>query len=236
MTAVVNAQSSVVVVDPRVGVSASDAGRQATDKVVIERDAIPKLRTKYASDACTVEPEFAGEAKGSFTRVGAKQTVAFYQVCQTGNGLGVVAIVISENGEVVGIFGSDSGWTFDVAALRDINRNGLDEFTLSYGGGMHQGQGGVGVDVMECASGMPRGLGWFKAEEFMDTEAVNVWLVTAKPAKTPRFYKQKYTFAGENKWRRVGDKTTFRLAQTSAKYEDLRYNSHGKFGDAGIRR
>ena len=44
MTAVVNAQSSVVVVDPRVGVSASDAGRQATDKVVIERDAIPKVR------------------------------------------------------------------------------------------------------------------------------------------------------------------------------------------------
>jgi len=142
--AVVHGQKTVVVVDPTIPVTDNVELTTATDQAEIDRVALPKLKAKYQSESCSVDLELAGEVDGSFTKKGAAQTIAFFQVCQTGNGLGIVAVVVIENGKVIGTFGSDSGWSFDIGALPDINGNGIDEFTLSFGGGMHQGMGGIG--------------------------------------------------------------------------------------------
>ncbi len=219
LTTAAHAQKTVVVVDPTKPVTDSQELTTATDQDEIDRIALPKLKARYQSDGCAVDLEFTGEATGSFTKKGAAQTIAFFQVCQTGNGLGVVAVIVTENGKVVGTFGSDSGWSFDIAALPDINGNGLDEFTLSFGGGMHQGQGGIGVDVMEFSDGMPKGLGWFKSEEMMDGEPTNVWKVTAKPGKVPVYYRQKFVSRGEEKYRRSGANAAFKLTKAYGKFE-----------------
>ena len=202
----------VVVVDPTK--DSPEAKLSAAEDIILKNDAVPRVKKKLTDAACTAEPEPAGVAYGAFSKAGAKQTLIFYQYCQTGNGLGWAGLVLIEGGKMIGNWAADSGWTQEIAVVPDINKNGLDEFTLSWGGGMHQGQGGVGVDLMEFSGGMPKGLGWFLSEQFADTEAVSVWKVTAKPGPVPVFYRQKY-FSGENqKYRRVGVNALFKLKKT----------------------
>lgn len=208
----------VVVVDPTKPMP--EKKLSAANQISFDRVATLGIKKNMSSNGCTAEPEVAGFADGSFSKPNSKQTIIFYQYCQTGNGLGWAGLLLIENGEVIANYMADSGWTLDLAALPDINKNGLDEFALSWGGGMHQGQGGVGVDIMEFARGVPRGLGWFLAEQFDDTQASNAWKVTVKPGKVPVFYRQKY-FSGENeKWTRVGANTMFTLKKAfTGKFE-----------------
>lgn len=51
--------------------------------------------------------------------------------------------------KVISSYVAESGWTLGITVLPDINQNGFDEFALYYSGGMHQGQGGTGVDILE---------------------------------------------------------------------------------------
>lgn len=220
--AAAQAQKTVVVIDPTIPVANIDAAATATNQVEIDRVALPKLKAKYESDACTVNLELAGEASGSFTKANAKETIAFYQVCQTGNGLGVVALVVTEGGKVTGIYASDSGWSFNIGSLPDINGNGLDELTLSFGGGMHQGQGGVGVEIVEFAGGLPKAIGWFQAEEFTDTEPTAAWRVTAKTGKTPVYYRQKFVSKDGKRWTRSGANAVFKLTEPDGTFEAVK--------------
>lgn len=210
-------QGTVVVVDPTV--TPKENKLSAADQRLVDRNALPKFKSQYESDTCPVELEAAGFVSGAFTKAGAIQKLAFFQVCQTGNGLGIVGLVLIENGKVTGIYASDSGWSVDIGVLPDINKNGIDEFTLSFGGGMHQGQGGTGVDIMEFSGGVPKGIGWFKSEEFTDVDVSNAWRVTAKPGKTPVYYKQKFSAVSENKWRRVGATTPLKLGKAIGTFE-----------------
>ena len=203
---------TVVIVDPTK--TSAEVKLSPDEEKILNNDAVPRVKKKLADAACTAEPEAAGIAYGAFTKASAKQTLIFYQYCQTGNGLGWAGLVLIEGGKMIGNWVADSGWTQGMAVVPDINKNGLDEFTLSWGGGMHQGQGGVGVDLMEFSGGMPKGLGWFLSEQFADTQAVSVGKVTAKPGPVPVFYRQKY-FSGENqKYRRVGVNALFKLKKT----------------------
>ena len=203
---------TVVIVDPTK--TLAEEKLSPAEEKILNNDAVPRVKKKLADAACTAEPEAAGVAYGAFTKASAKQTLIFYQYCQTGNGLGWAGLVLIDGGKMIGNWVADSGWTQGMAVVPDINKNGLDEFTLSWGGGMHQGQGGVGVDLMEFSGGMPKGLGWFLSEQFADTEAVSVWKVTATPGPVPVFYRQKY-FSGENqKYQRVGVNAFFKLKKT----------------------
>lgn len=209
-------QGTVIVNDPTVDAPA--AKLSAADKALIDRDALPAIRQQFASDACTVELDPAGVIKGAFTRAGAKQTLTFFQICQTGNGMGITGLVLIEGGKIVGSFASDGGWSTDIARVADVNQNGTDEFVLAFSGGMHQGQGGTGVDLMEFSGGVPVGIGWYQAESFGETQAITAWKLTAKPGRTPVFYRQKY-FSGENeKWRRVGTSSVFKLKPAYSKF------------------
>jgi hypothetical protein len=190
----------VVVHDPNK--DAKETKMTAAEQRIFDRDALPAVRKMIKSETCEESLQDAGVARGAFTAPGKRQSLVFYEYCQTGNGFGWNGLVLIEGDTVVGNFVSDGGWGENIESVPDINQNGILEFTLAYSGGLHQGAGGTGVDLMEFSNGTPVGIGWYKAEEFGPTEASTSWKLTAKPGKMPVFYKQKF-FSGENRPPRV---------------------------------
>lgn len=215
------AQGTVVVNDP----NAPAAGARATaaEKALIEREVLPKARKYWAdNDSCREEFGIAGDATGAFTKPKANQRLVFYQFCQTGNGFGNNGLVLFEGGRIVASYVSESGWALELRVLPDVDRNGLDEFLLYYSGGLHQGQGGTGVDVMEFSGSAVKGLGWFQAESFGEDGGDWTLKVTAKPGKTPVFYRQKYVSAPKNKWRPSGKSAVLKLGEAVSAFEELK--------------
>jgi hypothetical protein len=211
LAASATAQALVVVNDPT-NDSGDPTQLSTTEQAYLDR-ALPSVRKRLPEDVCGESLQPAGAVKGSFTRAGAKQMLIFYEYCQTGNGFGWNGLVIVEGGKIVGNFVSEGGWGFVIGRVPDIDQNGIDEFTLAYSGGLHQGAGGTGVDLMQFANGVPKSIGWYKAEEFGETEASSMWKLWAKPGKAPVFYKQKY-FSGENRPAKpVGKRAVTKLAK-----------------------
>lgn len=186
----------VVVHDPNK--DAKETKMTAAEQKIFDRDALPAVKKMISSETCGESLQDAGVARGAFTAPGKRQSLIFYEYCQTGNGFGWNGLVLIEGDSVVGNFVSEGGWGVTIESVPDINQNGILEFTLAYSGGLHQGIGGTGVDLMEFSNGLPAGIGWYKAEEFGPTEASTSWRLTAKPGKTPVYYKQKF-FSGENR-------------------------------------
>lgn len=200
---------TVVVHDPTTG--GDPAELTAAEQAIFDRQALPRVRKAIPEETCGESLQPAGVVRGAFTAKGKRQSLVFYEYCQTGNGFGWNGLVLIEGDKVVGNFISDGGWGVDIGSVPDINENGILEFTLSYSGGMHQGQGGTGVELMEFSGGKPVGIGWYKAEAFGPTEAVTSWKLTAKPGTPPTFYKQKF-FSGEGrKPKAVGKAAVTRL-------------------------
>lgn len=181
------------------------------DRALIERSALPKVRKRLVDQACEEAFEPAGVVQGSFSKPGSDQRLVFYQFCQTGNGLGQVGLILIEAGKVVGNYVADVGWSIGVKALPDINQNGLDEVALYYSGGIHQGAGGTGVDIVEFTSSGVKGIGWFQADSFTETSPVVGYRVTARPGKAPAFFREKYVQNASGKWRKTGAAAPFRL-------------------------
>ncbi|MBX7053684.1 MAG: hypothetical protein K1X36_01930 [Pyrinomonadaceae bacterium] len=216
------AQKTLVVYDPTIEPEDIEQVLPDDEQAVFDSTVLPKLKAKYQSDGCAVDPMLAGEVTGSFTKKGAVQNLAFFQVCQTGNGLGVVAVVVFEKGKLVGIWGDNSGWTMNVDKVADLNLNGVDEFALSFGGGMHQGKGGIGVDVMEFGARGPVSIGWFQAESISDTDTEYAWRVTARQGKVPAFYRQKYVPNRDGKLLKRGPNTVFKLTKMVSEFEAIK--------------
>lgn len=195
----------------------------AAEENLIKNQVLPKARKLWsANEVCTEEFEIAGTARGAFSKPNASQTLIFYQFCQTGNGFGNNGLVLVENGKIVGSYVSEGGWALSLSSLPDINQNGLNEFALYHSGGMHQGQGGTGVDIMEFSAAGVKGLGWFQADSFGEETGDFSYKVTVKPGKTPIFYREKYISTGENKWRKSGKTAAFKLGQVSGKFTVLK--------------
>jgi hypothetical protein len=216
------AQATVIVNDPTK--TAKPIMPSAAEESLITRSVLPKARKLWAEDeTCTEEFEIAGVAKGAFTKANAGQTLIFYQFCQIGNGFGHNGLVLIENGKIASSYVSAGGWAIGLKALPDINQNGLDEFAVYYSGGMHQGQGGTGVDVMEfSAAGAVRGLGWFQGDMFGEETGDYGYKVTVKPGKTPVFYREKYISLSDNKWRKSGKIAAFKLGKPYGKFDVLK--------------
>ncbi|HEX8637089.1 MAG TPA: hypothetical protein VF692_03425 [Pyrinomonadaceae bacterium] len=127
------AQQNIVINNPSDG----DKPQVVEDAIenLIKSRVLPKARKYYAgNDACEEDFAIMGTATGAFTKTDAKQTLVFYQFCQTGNGIGNNGLTLIENGKVVGNYVSEGGWAQDLKSLPDINRNGLDEFAVYYSG------------------------------------------------------------------------------------------------------
>lgn len=195
----------------------------AAERNLMNRVALPKVRKKLAGlDFCEESFEPSAVLHGAFSRPGAEQTVIFYQYCQTGNGLGEVGVVLIEGNKIIGNYIADAGWTLGGKVLPDINQNGLNEFALYYSGGIHQGSGGTGIEIMEFGLGGLRGIGWLQAESFDDKGNDFSYKVTVKPGKLPSFYCEKYIAASTGKFRRVGRAVPFRPSRNISKFEVIR--------------
>ena len=219
-------QGSLVINDPTAadapGAVTSDKKYKlsAAEQSAVDKYVLPKIRAKIAGGACEETIEIAGRHEGSFTKADAAQTMIFYQFCQTGNGLGSAGVVILENGRPVGNFlAEDAGWTIDSAVLPDINQNGVDEIELYYSGGMHQGEGGTGVDIVEYSAGKLKGVGWFQSDGFTDSGPVFGYKVTTNPGKTPVFFREKCLQNAAGKWRKTGKVLPLKLGETVGKFE-----------------
>lgn len=193
----------------------------AADEAVFN-SGVAAAKLKVSKDTCEPEIDIAGFATGAFTKAGAKQTIVFYQYCQTGNGFGWAGLVLIDGGKLSGNYLAEAGWTVGIGAVADINKNGLDEFTLAYSGGMHQGMGGTGVDLFEFSGGSPKGLGWYKAEEFGPTETVSVWKLTAKPGAMPSFFKQKFTSRENSAYRKIGTNAPTKLGKPISNFSAVK--------------
>ena len=227
MIGVAFAQTSVVISDPvaesakaeHAAVNASKIELSAAEQALMDNSILPKARAKLKSEVCEESIDISSRVQGAFTKAGAKQTLIFYQFCQTGNGLGSVGVAIIDNGKVVGNFVSvESGWTDHANVLPDINQNGLDEIALYYSGGMHQGAGGTGVDIIEYSNGALKGIGWFQAEGFTETGPVIGYRVTVAPGKTPAFFKEKYTQDAAGKWKKTGTAVPLKLTKAVSEF------------------
>lgn len=214
------AQTTVVINDPTK--NENPAAANAAEENLVKRQVLPKARNLWSNDVCTEEFEIMGAARGAFSKPNADQTLIFYQFCQTGNGFGNNGLVLVENGKIVGSYISEGGWALNLKSLPDINQNGLNEFALYYSGGMHQGQGGTGVDLMEFSAAGIKGLGWFQADSFGEETGDFGYKVTVKPGKTPIFYREKYISPAENKWRKSGKIAPFKLEEVSGKFTVLK--------------
>lgn len=192
------------------------------DRVLIEQAALPKVRKKLADEACEESFEPAGVVQGSFSKPNSDQRLVFYQFCQTGNGLGQVGLILIEGGKVLGNYIADVGWSVGVKALPDINQNGLDEVALYYSGGMHQGAGGTGVDIVEFTGAGVNGIGWFQAESFGETTPVVGYRVTGRPGKAPAYFREKYVQNSSGKWRKAGAVAPLRLQKAVSVFTPVR--------------
>jgi hypothetical protein len=208
-----DAQSLVVVNTP--GLEPLAGKLTATEKTLMQRGVLPKVRKILASDTCSEEDyEVSNALKGSFTRTGAQQTLVYYQYCITGNGLGSTGLAVLENGKVEASYISeDGGETTGSRVLPDINENGVNEVVLYVSGGMHQGGGGTGAEVVEFTEAGLKNLGWFAADEFSESGPSIAYRVTAKAGKPPLFYRQKFTSRDEKKWNPVGKPLPFKLGK-----------------------
>ncbi len=205
-------QSVVVVNDP---LTESRPSRlTASDERFVKTRILPAVRKKLTSDICTEDFRESGVVKGSFSKPDSKQTLVFYQFCETGNGLGQVGLVLFESGRLIASFVSDVGWAVDLRMLPDINRNGLNEFALYYSGGLHQGQGGIGVDIVEFSGNRLKAVGWFQADNIAEEPNENYsYRVTARTGKTPVFFHQKYIGTDRKRLRRSGPNRRFSLGE-----------------------
>ena len=213
-------QQTLVINDPTVEMKSTAIS--SADEDLIKTKVLPKARKKWIlkDSPCEESFEVSGAAKGAFTKANSNQTLVFYAFCQTGNGLGNNGLVVIEDGKVVSSYVSEGGWAQGLKALPDINQNGLNEFALYYSGGMHQGQGGTGVDIIEFSGANLKGIGWFNAESFTETSNFG-FKITAKIGKPPVFYREKYTNKNE-KWRKSGKLEPLKLTKIYSQFEALK--------------
>jgi hypothetical protein len=217
----VGAQTLIVINDPTI--EAPKIQLSDREQAIFEKSIVPEGKAKLDDGVCDEPaPLVTGRAEGSFTRAGSRQTLFFYQYCQTGNGLGSVGVAIVDNEKVVAHFAAaEGGWSDRAVAIADYNQNGLDEIALYYNGGMHQGAGGTGVDVMEVSNGALKGLGWFQAEEYTETSPVMGYKFVVKVAKPPAFTREKYVQNAAGKWRKAGAPLTIKLKPAVVVFENV---------------
>ena len=124
-----------------------------------------------------------------------------------------------ENGKVVASYIAEDGDEASGArSLPDIDQDGINEVVLEVSGGMHQGSGGTGAELIEFTAAGLKSLGWFTEDEFSENGPSIAYRVTAKPGKPPLFYRQKFTSRNEKKWNPAGKPVPFKLGKPLVKF------------------
>lgn len=220
------AQATVVVYDPSKPESETNFSDAEAEALKNEID--PLLKKVVAADVCSGDFQITNAAEGAFTRRSAKQKAFLYEYCQNGNGFSYGGVAVTENGKIVSNYYFNGGWQMDFWSLPDINGNGLNEMAIHWSGGMHQGQIGTAIIVLENSLGRLAEIGGTQAswsECDGDNSSLKCgysWKVTAKRAAKPVFYHQKMVGGEGQKWRTVGKSSADKFKKSSVKYIPLR--------------
>lgn len=183
---------------------ATRAEEQMVEREVRRKESTIKQKSALDCDEDTFSVGSA--ADGAFTKPKAAQRAVLYELCRSGRSFGIGGIVVIENGKIVlhytyGENGLDSG----IAALPDINQNGLSEIVL-IGGGSGQGYSAGTVEIIEMT---PRGVQFFgSAETYGDDygtvkpkTSATAYKVSVQKGRTPIYFRETYAQKSfEGKW------------------------------------
>jgi hypothetical protein len=201
----------------------------AAEAALLERVVRPQARAAWrGADACTDAFAVVGRARGAFTRPGARQSAVLYRFCETGRQTGMSGVAVLEPGRVAAHMVFEGGGEDAVAALPDVDGNGLSEIAIASAG---SGQGYMegGVAVVELGASGVRKLGAFVtyrnncgSEERRLAERASV--LHGTPGPTPRFFIEGFTkpCEGPGRWRRASARVPVRPERDETAYRRLR--------------
>ena len=214
------AQQTIVINEPDAKVAPLVMNTAEID--LIKSKILPKVRKHWANnESCDEKFEITSRVRGAFSAPNSTQELVLFEFCQTGNGFGNNGLILIEGGKIIGSYVSEGGWAIDLESLPDINQNGLNEFLVYYSGGLHQGEGGTGVDLMEFSAAGVKGLGWFQSDSFGEETGDWSYKVSVKKGKTPVFYREKY-ISKNDKFQKSGKIAAFKLGKNVADFTTLK--------------
>lgn len=177
---------------------------QLIEREVRKKESVIKQKSSLDCDDDTFS--VSGAADGSFTKPKSAQRAVLYELCRSGRSFGIGGIVIIENGKIIAHYTyGDNGLDSNLAALPDINENGLSEIVL-IGGGNGQGYTAGTVEIIEMT---PRGVQFFgTAETYSDDYGTGkpktsgtAYKVSVQKGKTPTYFRETYAQkSAQGKW------------------------------------
>jgi hypothetical protein len=191
---------------------------QLIKKEVKKNEALIKEKSELdCNDEADDSFGIVGAANGSFTRPNVSQKAYLYELCRSGRSFGIGGIVIVEAGRVVAHYTyGENGLNSDIAALPDINQNGLSEILL-IGGGTGQGYTMGAVEIVEIVPGGIKSFGIADTyEDNFGTEnakkSAKAFKVSVQAGKTPVYFRETYTRKSEEgKWILAGKSQKYSL-------------------------
>jgi hypothetical protein len=171
----------------------------AAEAALLERVVRVQARAAWTgADSCSDEFAVLARAAGAFTRPGATQSAVLYRFCNQGRQIGMSGVAVLEGGRVAAHVVFKGGGEYAIAALPDVDENGLSGIAV-----VELGPSGVkklGTFVTSrsnCGSG-ERGL------------AERASVLYATPGATPRFLAEDFTKACDApaRWRAASARVT----------------------------
>lgn len=223
LAAVGYGQKTVVINNPLK--SEEPAKLSAADEELIKTNVLPKIRPLVAQavkdETCNFEFQPVGIINGAFSKPNSSQTLVFFHVCLTGNGMGQNGLVLIENGKISAAYFGEGGWASDIKVLPDINHNGLNEAALYYSDGMHQAQSATAVDVWELPQLNLKEIGAFQSDTY-NQSLHSGYRITVKTGKTPLFYRERFDSDNDRDWTKLGRLTKFSLRKNASQLSILK--------------
>jgi hypothetical protein len=197
-----------VVNDPRIDSPPPKVSTAST--AFIKRTLLPGLKEIWTTETCDEDFKIMAAANGSFSESDSKQTAYLYQYCQKGSTVVKDGVAIFQDSKLVEniVFTApdvaedenivyDGGYATTLSALKDVNKNGLDELALFYG----SYQGGAfltAVDILELPNKTVKFIGSLETYSY-NNYAGEGYRITVKPGAPPVFYAETYKQDNE-KW------------------------------------
>jgi hypothetical protein len=189
----------------------------------------PQARAAWrGAEACSDAFAVLGRAREAFTRPGARQSAVLYRFCDTGRQTGMSGVAVLESGRVAAHVVFEGGGEDAVAALPDVDGDGLSEIAVS-SAGTGQGYMAGRVAVVELGASGVRKLGAFVtyrndcgSEERRLAERAAV--LYAAPGSTPRFFVEGATkpCEGPARWRQASARVPVQPERDETAYRRLR--------------
>ncbi len=188
----------------------------------IKQNALPKARQHWKdNEACNEEFSIVGETNGSFTKANSSQTAILYRYCTRGHNFANNGIVIVENQKIVIHLVYEGAEDYSIAALPDINSNGLSELIIE-DGSTNQGYTVGVVNIIELSSNKVKKFGITDTYEdncgAVEKCTSTAYRLLVKTGSVPVFYRETYK-KSRNKWVLSGKAKSTKLREDEIVYD-----------------